>query len=50
MYTSATLVPAITFALLFLLLSVFYPLGKTNLAKMQGALAERREISATTHG
>ena len=47
MYTSATLVPAITFALLFLLLSVFYPLGKKNLAKMQGALAQRREIVET---
>ena len=49
MYTSATLVPAITFALLFLLLSVFYPLGKKNLAKMQGALAQRRELAAATH-
>jgi len=48
MYTIATLVPAISFALLFALMAFFYPLDKAKVAQLQGTLKEKREIEALT--
>ena len=43
MYTVATLVPTITFALLFALFVFLYPLGKAKVAELQETLKARRE-------
>ncbi len=42
-HTLATLVPAIVYLVIFLILIFFYPLNKTRLAKMQEDLAAKRE-------
>ena len=40
MYTVATLVPAVTFAMLFVLLAFLYPLGKAKVAELQVRMQE----------
>ena len=45
MYTVATLVPAITFALMFVLLGFLYPLGKAKVAELQATLKAKRELT-----
>ena len=44
MYTVSTLVPAITFALLFVLLGFLYPLGREKAAELQETLKAKREL------
>jgi len=46
MYTVATLIPAISFAMIFILLGFLYPLGKEKVAELQATLQERREKAA----
>jgi len=46
MYTVATLVPTITFAMLFALFVFLYPLGKAKVAELQETLKARREAVA----
>ena len=43
MYTVATLVPTITFSMLFLLFVFLYPLGKEKVAELQATLQAKRE-------
>jgi len=43
MYTVATLVPAITFTMLFILLGFLYPLGKKKVAELQIRMQESRD-------
>jgi len=43
MYTVATLIPALSFALMFLLLTFLYPLGKEKVAELNDKLKARRE-------
>jgi len=43
MYTVATLVPTITFTLLFVLFVFLYPLGKEKVAELQATLKAKRE-------
>jgi len=43
MYTVATLVPTITFSLLFVLFVFLYPLGKEKVAELQATLQAKRE-------
>ena len=44
MYTVSTLVPAISFAVLFLLVGFLYPLGKKKVAELQETIRVRREM------
>jgi GPH family glycoside/pentoside/hexuronide:cation symporter len=46
MYTVATLVPAVSFALIFALLAFAYPFGKRKIAELQEEIKARREFSA----
>ena len=46
MYTVATLVPAITFSLLFILLGFLYPLGKEKSARLQEDLKAVRKLES----
>jgi len=45
MYTVATLVPAISFALIFVLVAFLYPLSKGKVAELQETLREKREMA-----
>jgi len=45
MYVVATLVPAIAFGLIFILLGLLYPLGKERVAELQAKLQAKRELS-----
>ena len=46
MYTVATLVPAISFVLIFVLVTFLYPLSKNKVAELQETLREKREMVA----
>jgi len=46
MYTVATLVPAISFALIFVLVAFLYPLNKNKVAELQETLREKRAMAA----
>lgn len=50
MYSVATLVPAIGFALMFVLLILLYPLGKAKVAELQVTLKAKRENAAELSG